>query len=106
MIDLKDVQWQVGRWSCENFGIQPPHRQLLGLVEEVGELAHARLKYEQGIRGTESELRAEEVDAVGDIMIYLLDYCHNRGIDAEATLVDTWAAVSRRDWKHNAKTGQ
>jgi len=38
----------------------------MGLVEEVGELAHAHLKNEQGIRGTPEEHVQAKVDAIGE----------------------------------------
>lgn len=99
--DLKDFQDGVGRWSEKNFGDQPSSNPLLGVVEEVGELSHAHLKGLQGIRHTPDEIKAMKVDAVGDIMVYLADYCHREGIDLEQAVIDTWQKVSKRDWVEN-----
>lgn len=74
------------------------YRPLLGVVEEVGELCHAHLKNEQGIRGTPEEWEAKKKDAIGDVLIYLLDYCSREGLDVEECLETAWAEVSQRDW--------
>lgn len=93
-------------WSRANFGDQPSYRPLLGIVEEVGELCHAHLKGEQGIRLTPEQVAEKKVDAVADIMIYLFDYCGREGIDPIDALMDTWAkVVQKRNWKANPVDG-
>lgn len=82
------------------------YRPLLGVVEEVGELCHAHLKNEQGIRGTPEEWRTKKQDAIGDILIYLLDYCTREELDAEECLETAWAEVSARDWIRFPKNGK
>jgi NTP pyrophosphatase (non-canonical NTP hydrolase) len=79
MFDLEKFQGEVSEWTRRNFGDQPAYRPLLGAVEEIGELAHAHLKEEQKIRGTAEELQALAKDAVGDVIVYLADYCGRRG---------------------------
>jgi len=97
---LKRLQHDVAEWSLKNFGDQPSHRPLLGVCEEVGELCHAHLKGEQGIRHSAEEIRAKKIDAAADIVIYLLDYCARESIDLEQAVQSTWDdQVSRRDWK-------
>ena len=71
---LVDLQESLYDWQKYNFGDQDNDRILLGICEEIGELCHAQLKGEQGIRGTAEEHNAAMKDAVGDIMIYLLNY--------------------------------
>lgn len=102
---LSLIQKEVGEWSTKNFGDGPAWHKLLGVAEEVGELCHAYLKREQGIRGSTAKHREEIIDAVGDILIYLLDFCFREGLDAESILQDTWARVSKRDWKVCPETG-
>ena len=63
----------------------------------LGELAHAHLKQEQGIRSHEDH-DTNAKDAVGDVIIYLADYCTLRGWSLQRIVEDTWEAVSRRDW--------
>jgi NTP pyrophosphatase (non-canonical NTP hydrolase) len=92
------LQEDVGAWSRRNFPRSTEIESLLGIGEEYGELLHAVLKARQGIRGSSEEHLASEKDAVGDLTIYLLDYCSRRGFDLQEILEQTWAKVSRRDW--------
>jgi len=98
VIDLLWTQREVGLWSRNNFPNNTPMHPLLGIMEEVGELCHAHLKGEQGIRMSKEEIFDAKEDAVGDILIYLLDYCHRSGINMADTLEVTWSEVSKRDW--------
>ncbi len=50
---------------------------------------------------TEAEILAERKDAVGDIVIYLSDYCYRNGFDLGTITQETWAKVSQRDWRKN-----
>ena len=102
---LKLAQMQVGEWSRKNFGDQPAEWRLLGATEELGELCHGYLKLLQGIRGDEQKHRDECADAVGDIIIYLLDFCERAGFDADLCLYNAWKQVRERDWKANRETG-
>lgn len=76
---LSKLQEEQALWSARNFGDQSSEMALLGLVEEVGELAHAVLKREQGIR-TNEKLDAKLKDAIGDIVIYAADYATRENI--------------------------
>ena len=104
---LNELQLQSSVWTKSNFGKHPSYQPLLGVVEEVGELAHAHLKNEQGIRGTPDEHRAAKIDAIGDIIIYLVDYCNQEDISIQKAVEDTWAQVKARDWtKDKLKGGE
>lgn len=72
-MNLQNIQAEVAAWSQKNFGDQPAWRPLLGIGEELGELNHAYLKREQGIRQDEDHDAAMR-DAVGDIVIFLCDF--------------------------------
>ena len=100
MADLNEIQAQIVEWRNRNFGPQEPWTQLMGVVEEVGELAHAHLKGHQGIRGTEDHVAAAQ-DAVGDIGVYLMSYCDMRGWSMTDLIEKTWGEVRRRDWVTN-----
>ena len=102
---LCDLQREVGVWSLHNFGAEPAYRKLLGVGEELGELCHAHLKGEQGIRGFSAETKSAKEDAIGDLIIYLADYCDKSGIDLDHAVEKTWALVSQRDWKQHPKDG-
>lgn len=92
-------------WLQYNFPHQQNHDPLLGLAEEVGELCHAHLKLQQGIRGSVLEHRAAAEDAIGDIVIYLISYCNSNKYVLEDCLQDAWARVKRRDWVKDPVTG-
>lgn len=98
MIDIIALQQEIDEWSKENFPDRNHLHPLLGLQEELGELAHSVLKAEQGIRGEENH-RANERDAVGDIFIFLADHCNRRDIDLASVIMETWDKVKQRKWR-------
>ena len=98
-INLTRIQKQHREWADYNFPGAASWQPLLGVGEELGELDHAFLKLSQGIRGSNEELRAEMKDAVGDLLIYLIDFCSKEEIDLAATLAETWEHVRQRDWQ-------
>lgn len=85
MSELQTIQQEVGEWSEENFGSeQPATYPLGGAGEEMGELMHSVLKRLQGIRLDDEDVGVEaEIDAVGDIGVYLLDYLYRAGVEFE-----------------------
>lgn len=112
---LEKYQQEIGEWSFQQFskpkGRNLAHHQmidtndpLLGMMEELGELTHAVLKQKQQIRTAEDH-EEKEKDAIGDLMIYLLDYCSRRGFSASEILKNTWETVSKRDWVGNPMHG-
>lgn len=106
MQSLRGLQVQHKLWLDHNFPNQQAHDALLGLVEEVGELAHAHLKAAQGIRGTLEEHRAEASDAIGDIVIYLASYCNSNDYDLHKCVETAWEEVRGRDWRASPTTGK
>ena len=99
-MSLRKIQTDQAAWSKKNFGIHPSWQPLLGVSEEVGELCHAYLKRTQAIRNSEDH-DAKLRDAVGDLVIYLCDFCSCEGIDLEDVVNQVWQEVRRRDWKKN-----
>lgn len=80
-VNFIEMQAELAAWSKKNFGEQPPHRPMLGIIEEIAELQEAwDVKDKNAI-----------VDAVGDIGIYMLDYCVKRGW----SFSDLWGYRSR-----------
>lgn len=100
-LTLRQLQEEQRPWQKHNFPTRKPYFPLLGVVEEIGELAHAHLKAEQGIRGTKEELDAKAKDAVGDAIVFLTDYCSACGYDIQEIIEEVWAEVKQRDWKAN-----
>lgn len=78
---------------------------LTGMLEELGELAHATLKKFQGIRGTSEEHREAQLDAVGDLQVYGMDFCSRTGMQWLGVLVEVWRKVSKRDWRRDPQRG-
>lgn len=87
MRTLSEIAGQQREWSERNFPANTPLEPLEGLWEEVGELAHARLKRRQAIRGTAEQHIEAERDAIGDIGIYLLDFAWRVGMEGIGNVV-------------------
>lgn len=105
MIDINTIQREQRTWEHLNFGDTPVTYPMLGMTEELGELSHAVLKNLQGIRGKEEINREEEMDALGDILIYMISFCNKRGYNLEEILTTTWNHVRQRNWTDNPTTG-
>lgn len=105
---LDRIQVECALWQAKNFPAsrEKPVHPLLGMVEELGELAHAFLKCEQGIRGTPAEHTAAKKDAVGDMLIFLMDFCTQNGWKVSDVLNETWEGVKTRDWTKNKTDGK
>jgi NTP pyrophosphatase (non-canonical NTP hydrolase) len=99
------LQTEVAEWANRNFEANKSWHPLLGMMEELGELSHAYLKAEQGIRGTAAEHSAAKRDALGDIVIYMADYCSREGFSLQQIVEETWEIVRQRDWKKNPQKG-
>ena len=100
---IKRLQEEQKPWVAHNFGDRPAWMPLLGVMEELGELAHAFLKNAQGIR--KQDYDAKQKDAVADIIIYLSDFCNSQGYDMEELVDITWKEVKQRDWRRYPKNG-
>jgi NTP pyrophosphatase (non-canonical NTP hydrolase) len=77
---------EISEWSREQFPGGTPYDPFEGMVEELGELMHARLKGRQQIRGTEAELFEAEVDACCDMLVFLMDLLGRSSVP-----LDLWA---------------
>lgn len=96
MADLQQLQEDLHIWRMRNFPDATPNQQFLGMVEEMGEMAHAMLKTDQQIRGAVYE---DIKDAIADLTIFMMGFCSLMGWDL-STLVAATASniVMRRDW--------
>lgn len=107
---FRDVQGRVEEWSNKNFGakygVDVAVDKLLGVGEETGELMHSILKMRQGIRGSTEKHTREGMDAVGDIVIYLADFCARMGWSLDDCIYNALQEVLGRDWQGNPETGQ
>lgn len=108
-MELAQLQSEYKVWSDRNFPNETPEDQLIGALEELGELAHANLKGRSRIRegaNARDVLRAKERDAVGDVVIYLMGYCLKRGFSIAECVADAWDEVKHRDWVANPVDGR
>lgn len=92
------IQEAIKRWNEKNFPLGTPQDCLIGVMEELGELAHADLKGRQKIRGTTQEHINGAKDAIDDIAIFLMAYCGKRGFSFHQCIEDAWKEVEKRDW--------
>lgn len=101
------LQQQHAAWEAVNFPMseQNSMHSLVGVVEEVGELAHALLKKDQHIRGSAEEHDAAAKDAIGDIFIYMAGLCNKNGWNMEECIKRAWIEVGNRDWTKNKVDG-
>lgn len=81
---FEKMQEEIYQWSLYNFGEQGAYRPLLGIFEEIEECADARDRIDrEGIR-----------DAVGDICVYMMNYCAIRNWEFLELMDDRCAAPS------------
>jgi len=97
LIGLREAQIEIGGWRRKNFPNSKSFEPLLGIAEETGELAHAHLKVVQGIRKGE-DLEEKREDAVGDLLVYLCNYCNQNSLDLVDCFYKAWSEVAKRDW--------
>lgn len=105
---IAELQAEHLEWQKYNFPNQTTEQAFLGMIEEMGELAHAQLKFQQGIRGyfTDGEpdmilYRNDLEDGIADLFIFALGWCNGMGIDLESAIEHTWDKVKARDWQAN-----
>jgi NTP pyrophosphatase (non-canonical NTP hydrolase) len=102
-MNLEQIKLAIKQWRDYNFPKATAESQLLGVVEELGELSHAHLKESQGIR--KMDYRHAKQDAIGDMMIFLLNYCELQDLDVMECINIAWAEASKRDWVKYPKNG-
>ena len=106
MANLREIQNEHRDWIARNFPDQTPEQIFMGMAEELGEFAHARLKHQQGIRKiNDGNVRDLMIDALCDLWIFSLSMFDFLGIDATDALTDTWDRVRRRDWVDDPERG-
>ena len=104
-MDLSKLQEEVKSWANHNFPKGAPWEPLVGAMEELGELSHAHLKEHQSIR-TDTDYFLDKEDAVGDIIVYLADYCNRNNLDLAYCVTGAWKEAKSRDWIKYPKDGE
>lgn len=107
IVNLRKIQWEHDEWARRNFGEQ--HRlenSVLGMGEEFGELCHAIVKLNQGIRGVGEDTVMDLIaDAHCDLIIFSLGVASMVNYDLATELDQTWAKVKSRDWVEDPERG-
>jgi NTP pyrophosphatase (non-canonical NTP hydrolase) len=98
MLQLSLLQLQHKVWVERNFPDETLEDAVLGLVEEVGEIAHHVLKMRQGIRGDEAMHKREILDGIADTVIFATHIVSKLGADYGELVQDTWDTVKQRNW--------
>src|ERR1700690_3485292 len=114
MADLQALQEDLHEWRMRNFPDCTPNQQFLGMVEEMGEIAHIMLKHEQGIRNSAhmpdmealNEAKKQVKDGIAALMIFTMGLCSLMGWDLTYIVTSTAVnEVMRRDWITYPKNG-
>jgi hypothetical protein len=73
MKTLQQISDEITPWAAKNFKVHKPH---IGILEEIGEMAHVILKAHQKIRGYDDPVKRkrELIDGIADVAIYGLHY--------------------------------
>lgn len=82
-VEMKIIQWAEARKIIPN---SSPETQLLKAVSELGELADATIKKD----------REEVIDAVGDVMVCLINYCALQDINLVSCMEVAYDTIKNR----------
>ncbi len=86
MIDLLKLQRSIYQNKVDrNFNVSDVGKEIVLMVEELGELANAYKRSDKRPAPDISE-KADIVDAVGDLMIYCLGLCEMLQVNSEKVL--------------------
>lgn len=86
-------------WQLKNFGKPSEKLMRLGMIEEVGELAHAILKSEQGIRSGAGAFRELAIDACCDAVIFSVQCATAQG--AAPPIPIMYQTLQAVDWQED-----
>lgn len=78
MKTFEEIKEELKPWVKHNFGDRESWQPLLGIIEELSELEFAK---------TVHELK----DAIGDTMIYVLDFCNSENISLEEVFTSSYS---------------
>jgi len=82
-VEMQVIQWAEARKIIQN---QKPATALLKLVSEVGELCDAEAKGNV----------IEQIDAIGDTMVCLINYCAIKEFDLTSCLESAYTQIKDR----------
>jgi NTP pyrophosphatase (non-canonical NTP hydrolase) len=84
---LTQLQEEHAPWVLKNFGQHPAWHPLLGMIEELGELAEAMnlMLHEPNSDNCEKH-KCNIKDGLGDVIIFMSDFCNISGINLNDTI--------------------
>ena len=87
-MNFEELKEKIEQWSRDRKIIpnSTPETQLLKAVSEIGELADATIKMDKD----------EERDAVGDVLVCLINYCALNGLDIIDCLQKAYSVIKDR----------
>lgn len=102
--ELDALQYRVDVWSGNNFGALPDTFHITKLTEEVGEAAHAVVRLFHESQGKKVNPKSEEnlKDALGDIMVILMNLANNHGWALGNIIQEVADEVLARDYTKRA----
>lgn len=100
---IEDIGRRVGEWRLQNFGEQSRMRNLAQITEEVGEVARAAGKEEEGIR---PETRGNIADELGDVILATCGMAYAEGIDLSAVIARRLERMEGLDFTDDPEGGE
>ena len=100
---MNDLVEDVGAWQVEKGWTDlNPHTLVLGMVEELGEVARQFVKLDHGVRKdvigeTAAEFDARVLEEISDVLIYAAGLCAVQGYQFGDALAARWEHVRNRD---------
>lgn len=90
-------QTEIASWSAISYPRLTDGEELIGIIEEMGELCRAVNKRRQGVRGTYAEWTAEIEKELGDIFIKTADVCDRLGFTWSRLATKRWLTIKQRN---------
>jgi NTP pyrophosphatase (non-canonical NTP hydrolase) len=99
MFDLHELQKTIYQNKVDhNFNVSDVGKEIVLMVEELGELANAYKRSDKRPAPDISE-KADMVDAIGDLMVYCLGLCEMLKVNSEEVLKDIVANNTTRSYE-------
>jgi NTP pyrophosphatase (non-canonical NTP hydrolase) len=99
MIDLTKLQHEIYQNKVDhNFNVSDVGKEIVFMVEELGELANA-YKRSNRLPAPDISEKPDIVDAVGDLMVYCLGLCEMLQVNSEDILKDIVACNAVRSYE-------
>lgn len=92
---LRELQDEIGKWTCETFGSDP--------LKEIVTLAHLKDELKELSEARANGVRSNEAKELADVAILVLGYAHRRGFDLANEIARKMETNRAREWKWDKK---